>query len=199
MLMCKVSGAAFVSGANALGWELMYRGDQSTRTLQLRFNDGNAAGGLQAQSAGIRIGDGQWHHIVAIADRSDRGYVYVDGVNVGEVTLSTRPGSWDSTGDFVIGARAGKDSSFLPGNAMECFAYDFGLNGLDPEAQARALVESIYYKGKFPTTGFVSKWLLNNTPDDSIGSNNLSLGGSAAYVTDVPIKSRSAAVARNPA
>ena len=194
MLMCKVSGSAFVSGASALGWELMYRGDQTGKPLQFRFNDGNVAGGLTIQTTSNTVGDGKWHHIAVAVDRSDKAHIYIDGKKIIDSTLSSRTGTWDSTGDFVIGARAGKDSSYLNGRISECFAYNFGIDGLSSLSQWENIIRNIYFNGKLDTDSLVLNLKLNEgagtTAYDSSGNGNNGTITGATWSTNTPSKAR---------
>ena len=197
MLIAKYSGASYANNSGGIGWELMYRGDQATKSFNFRMNDGSASGvSLSFTTAtGINLGNGQWHHIALAVDRSAKGYIFLDGAVVGSGTISTITGTLSNSGGLFIGKQSGTGTlGWLKGNSNDVFLYDFGENGLDitdpSYPEIAEIVADIYYKGIYSTSGLVSRWTLDNNANDSVGSNHLTLTGSPDYSIDVPIKIR---------
>lgn len=197
MLMAKYSGASYANNASGVGWELMWRGDQATKGFNFRMNDGSASGVSLSFSAnqGVKLGNGEWNHIAVAVDRSDRGYLFLNGIVIGSGAITSITGTLSSTGDFFIGRQSGTGTgNWLKGSVSDCFLYDFGVDGLaitNPSYPVIAdVVMDIYAKGVYSTTGLVSRWTLDNTANDFVGSNDLTLTASPSYGTDIPSKAR---------
>ncbi|NHZ84759.1 MAG: hypothetical protein GWP19_02640 [Planctomycetia bacterium] len=195
MLMAKYSGTSYANSTSGLGWELMYRGDQATKRLQLRVNNGSGSGAtVQSDYASYNnIADWNWHHIVGVIDRTNgKGIIYIDGVNStfnDFDDISAETGTYSNSGDLFIGLQSGTGSSnHITGYAQDCFLVDFGAG--DIPTDLNVFVSDVYYRDKFPTT-IVSKWNLDDAATDSVGSNDLTLTGAPSYSTERKFSARS--------
>jgi hypothetical protein len=83
----------------------------TSEIINLELNDGT---GNSSYTATTNISDGDWHHIVASADRDGNVTFYVDGSSDGTADISAKSGSIDSTSDLFIGtdAPSGGSSEF---------------------------------------------------------------------------------------
>lgn len=123
-------GTIIGKGAGA-GYSLVIDGDGAI-ALQLRGGDTNVA------LAGGKVNDGEWHHVVAEADRgAQRMVLYVDGRKAAESALDLSPAvSISNTDDFLVGKSA--DGSFFQG------AVDFLRVSRGTLAEAKTSIDELY-------------------------------------------------------
>jgi hypothetical protein len=186
--MNKNNGSGYVTAANT-GWDLLYRGDHAGHPLNFRISNGTSTTASFDSTPTVnkyKLDNGQWHHIGISGKRGGAGLVhlYIDGNDLGSETFASISGSISSTGVFRIGARNDGTVKTL-GNIKDVAIYDFGVGGM-PGDNGLSIIQNIYYQGIYSATGLVSKWTFNNTPNDSVGSNNLTLTGSPSYSSNVP-------------
>ena len=190
ILVDKHQGSGYVSSAGNIGWDIIYRGDQATKTVNFRMNDGTNPNTLFTTSGLYNFADGKWHHLVWIISRSGTSAFYFD--NVRKVTTGAGSTSLtiSSTGDLTVGVRTLKDGGFSKSLFNGLFIYKYGVAGLPSQSEYESLISNIYKKDIYTTNNLVSIWSFNNTPNDLYGSNNLSLSGTPSYSTDTKFKSR---------
>lgn len=186
VLMCKYSGASFANSSGGIGWELLFRGDQATKGLQFRINDGQASGTtISFNRDTCYIADGEWHHIAVTVSRTENASIYIDGIQATSGSITANDGTVNSTGAFIIGRRGdGSANNHLNGDIQDLFVYDFGVGGIiDGKQVADILMSSIYLRNPI-TTNMVSCWSFNNNANDTKNVNNLTLTGSPTYSND---------------
>lgn len=200
MLMAKYSGSSYANNNGGLGFELLFRGDQAGKALNLRINNGDGTGVTVISSVGYYpINNGQWNHIVCVLDRTNgKGRIFVNNKEVsvsGGSDISGQAGTITNTGDFYIGRQSGTGTgSHYNGYLSDLFFYNFAGDTLP--ADLDAFVSSLYY-GSFPNSNrLVARWTFDNTDDDAIGNNDLTLEGSPDYAEFIPFSQRATATAR---
>lgn len=195
----KYQGSGYCGSSNTnIGWEVIYRGDQATKGIALRMQDGTNTGiTVNTLLSTQNFADGNWHHIILDVARGSTAQIWVDGqASITPNSVTALPLTFDNTGSFIVGVRQDATAGFLKGNVSDVFLYDFGTNGRPTTIALQAIIENIYYRGVYSTTSLVSRWTFDNVATDSVGNNTLTLTGSPTYSNDVPLKVRTAAGAR---
>ena len=91
------------------------------------------ATGFQTAGSAASVVDGEWHHLVAVLDRSANLDLYLDGTLEDSADISAGSGEDVQTPwPFLIGAYAGSDGTtpflFFPGTLDEVAVYDTALS-----------------------------------------------------------------------
>src|SRR3990167_1123135 len=191
----KYLGGSYAASAGATGWQFRFRGDAANKALDFAFRDGTTS--ITLSYILSMLATSKWVHLVWVIDRSDRAWFYVDGAEVYNSTITSVSGSLSNSGDFIVGTRLSKTQDYFNGRVKDLFFYDFGVNGLDIENQTRTIIRDIYFDSKYESSNLVSHWTFNNTPNDSVGINNLTLTGSPVYSDDVHLIARTPASGRS--
>ena len=74
------------------------------------------------------ITDGEWHHIVIVGDRGNRGWIYLDGQDDTSATQTCLANDMDNTGNFFIGSYM---SSYFPGTIGGVRVYNRALTPIE--------------------------------------------------------------------
>lgn len=133
-LLGKYTGASFANNAGGIGYELLYRGDFGSKQLQFRVNNGSGTGTTtSSDDAGYSDISGAWHHVVCVANRdTNRGIIYVDGVNVvngGFDDISAQTGTYSNSGNFNVGRQTGDGTGgWMTGAVDDLRYYDRALS-----------------------------------------------------------------------
>lgn len=170
VILAKYSGASYANTAGGQGWELLYRGDNAGRYLDFRVNSGGGTDGVTTRSDGgsyVDIADNDWHNIILIANKTlQRGYIYVDGTNVVHNdydNISSNPGSFDNTGNLIIGRQSGTgNGTWFKGTFNELCIYNRVLSSTEITNLANNII---------PTDGLVSNIPLNKDYNDCVANN----------------------------
>ena len=95
------------TSTGAVGFDLLYRGDQSGDRLSCRFNDGTGSSTMSQGTGTQVVDDGSWHHVACVFDRTTDGEfdMYVDGTNVYNTDISGKTATMSNDGPFKIGTR----------------------------------------------------------------------------------------------
>lgn len=189
----KYSGSGYGGSANTnIGWEVIYRGDQATKSISLRMQDGTNTGIVVSFTLSTQtIADGNWHHIIFDVARATSATIWIDAAQcISPNSIVAMTNSFTNTGAFRVGVRQDATAGFYAGLISNLFVYDFGVNGRPSVVNIVALINDIYYRSIYAASGLVSRWTFDNTPNDVVGVNNLTLTGSPSYSTDVPIQAR---------
>jgi len=141
------------------------------------FAVGNGASSYDgAKNTTANLIDDSWHHVVAVMNGSTYT-VYVDGsstgsTDIGTGTVSTTPST--NGDDLKIGARFDDNNTF----AFNGYIDDVALFN---RALTSSEVSDIYDNAEYLSP--VSLWKLDNSTNDSLGSNNGTLIANAQFVT----------------
>jgi len=96
--------------------------------IQFLFNDGT--GGITIVSSyNTSLLDGKWHNACVIIDRSDYGYVFVDGIFIAAADISSKTGSITNTHKLYVGAMQ-NGSLLFNGDIDDGHILRFGKDGL---------------------------------------------------------------------
>lgn len=69
--------------------------------------------------SGVRVNDGQWHHVAITVDRDRALTFYIDGVAVKVDDPARHPGSVDNGSHLALGSRSFEQTGFWPGSLDE--------------------------------------------------------------------------------
>lgn len=140
---------------------------------------------LRATKDPVIVSDGSWHHVAFTFATSNTLKLYVDGdektdlTTLGDTFTTT---IHNSTADLTIGARlsSGTAGLFVDSKIADCRIYDATLS--------EANINTIYTGGTY-TTDMVGQWLIDDTLDDQVGTNDASegSGSSTSTSTDFPL------------
>jgi hypothetical protein len=158
-----------------------YRLNMPNGTFNFHIADGINFKTLTAGSTGS-YNNGQWHHVVAVADRGTDMRIYVDGV-LANTTTETNVGNIDSPIPLAIGSLAAGGATYHPflGALDDVRIYNRALNASEVKQiyaeGAGAKVNTDTVANTPLTTGLVGYWSFNG-PDvtdkiyDRVGGNN---------------------------
>ena len=150
------------SGGTNLGVTL--RNDGTSSQFETIFDYGGGAYTCQSGTVNTH----QWYHLCSVWDRSDKAYLYLDGVEVDTADISSKVSTdlSHSTNAFI-----GKNEGSVEVQAYICNA------GYWNAALTQPQIKSIMWKNyagltSSETTNLVSWWNLSADANDSHGSNN---------------------------
>jgi hypothetical protein len=158
----------------------------STDHLLAGVSSNGSVNKLRATKDPAIISDGTWHHVAFTFATSNTLKLYVDGDEKTDLTVvgadTTTPTIHNSTADLTIGARlsSGTAGLFIDSKIADCRIYDATLS--------EANINTIYTGGTY-TTDIVGQWLIDDTLDDQVGTNDASegSGSSTTTSTDFPL------------
>ena len=191
-LMGKYSGTGYaLSNASNVGFDLLWRGDVAGKPLQIRLTDGTTNVTCATSTGELRLADGRWHTIAVAVSRTGGAQFFIDGNKVSQQNTNTALLTLTNTGPLFIGTRTDASTAFTNGLVQNVFYYVYS-DGIPTNIYQ--IVYDIYANNKYNTSGLISVWTLNNTANDSISSNNLTLSGSPTYSSDTRIGVRTSVV-----
>ncbi len=122
----KYQGTGYCGSNNAnIGWEVIYRADQATKTMAFRPTDGTASGTIFFALTNQKIADGEWHHLCFAWDKSVGMKIYCDSFLITNTAFTNVSNNLDNTGAFRIGVRQDVSASSLyQGNISNIFFYN---------------------------------------------------------------------------
>jgi len=141
------------------------------------FTIGNGASNYDgAKNTNANLIDDTWHHVAAVMNGSTYT-VYVDGSStgstaVGGTTISTTPST--NGADLKIGARFDDNNTY----AFNGYIDDVALFN---RALSSSEVSGIYNNANYLSP--INLWKLDNSTDDSAGSNNGTLVSNASFTS----------------
>lgn len=191
-VVAQYSGAAFANNANGLGWEVLYRGDQASKSINFRINNGGAAGTTtSAATSSLNFGYGSWHYVFITAQRASSARFYIDGAFISTSSISSITGSISSTGAFNIGRQTGTGTSdFFAGALCEVVVGDMGVNGItNPDVIAANAYQNRVYPGTIKAYYPLNEGAGSVAIDQSGLVNNGTITA-GTYTLDTPSKTR---------
>jgi RHS repeat-associated protein len=114
----KLMGQGNPNNAGGIGYDIIYRGDLTTKRIDFRVNDGVTVGQYDRQVLSYDTGSlvGGWHHVAVTIDRDGDVVLYIDGVERDRDEFDQNL----ATNDDIIGT-----SAFVSGG------YSSGIQSLD--------------------------------------------------------------------
>lgn len=168
--------------AGSTGYDVIFS-TNSGGIIQFRARSGGSNQSISAPWPN----DGKRHSFAVVFKRggSGRCQLWVDGQL--QNSFSSFAADLNNDGLFTIGTRSGSSrANYLNGSLHNLHIYAWPA-GTMPDDYLQIIDDVHYRKISGYTNGLVSRWSFNNTPNDAVGSNNLTSTNSPTY-SDLPTR-----------